>query len=81
MDLGQSFQRKIYGLNGFDTFFAHFPTIFFFSPVFDVVSIVIRLIVMSYRLHMHENYRFLSNRRTTERIYCLPLKAIGFNDD
>ena len=30
--------------------------LFFFSSVFVVVSLVITLIVMSYRIHMHEKY-------------------------
>ena len=38
---------KIFGLDGFDTFFLHYSIEFWFSPFFVFVLIVIRLIVMS----------------------------------
>ena len=34
--------------NDFDLFFSHFSTEFWFSPVFVVVSIDLRLILISY---------------------------------
>ena len=47
------FREKIYGLNGFNTFFSTFGQNFWFLHVFVVVFIVIRLIVMSYWLPLH----------------------------
>ena len=44
MDHTYSFQRKAYILNGFDTFFSHFPTLFLDFPVIVVVFIVIDLL-------------------------------------
>ena len=45
-----------YGLNAFDKFFSHFSIEFLSLHLFVVVSIVIRLIVMSYLLPMHGIY-------------------------
>ena len=61
MDRGQCFQRKAEGLNGFDTFSRTFPLRFLFLPVFVVVSILIRIIVKSYRIPLHENYSCCPN--------------------
>ena len=55
-----SFQRKVFGLNVFDTFFSHFSTeflVFWFLPVL-VVFIVIRLIVMSCWLPVNNKRHF-----------------------
>ena len=45
---GSQIERKTNGLNGFEIFFSHFSTEFWFSPTFVVVYIVLRLIVISY---------------------------------
>ena len=42
------FREKLMVSYGFNLFFLHFSTDFWFSPVFVIVSIVIRLVVMSY---------------------------------
>ena len=40
MDHTYCFQRKVYGLNGFDNFFSHFLLNFWISRVFVVVFLV-----------------------------------------
>ena len=49
---------KIYGLNGFDTFFLPFSIEFLVFAFFVVVLIVIRLIVMSLWLPMHDKHKY-----------------------
>ena len=46
MDHRLSFQRKSYGLNGFDTFFSHFSAEFWFLHVLVVVFIIMSSFVM-----------------------------------
>ena len=43
----KNFIQRVFGLKGFDTFLSHFSIRFWFLPVFVVVLIVKRLIVMS----------------------------------
>ena len=85
MDHKESFQRKAYGLDGFDTFFSLFPTEFLVFACICCCFLSQWNIELSYRidnLSMTNIFVVPSKHNSyapIERFYCLSLKAIEFN--
>ena len=85
MDHRQSFQRKSYLLNGFDTFFLNFSTEFFVFACICCCFLSQWLIVVSYRIYdlpMTRMFGFPSKHTSYASIggfYYISLKAIEVN--